>query len=74
MQDEVMVFSCSEDSTGAHLCSGVRVSIYAGREARSESKMFPNGHWLENRSPKPVDTTRHAVTHKENNLTPRKIT
>lgn len=58
MQDEVTVCSCLEDtSTGAQLCSGVMVSIYPGHEARSESNMFQNGHWLENRSPKHVDTT-----------------
>lgn len=70
MQDEVMVFTCLEDnSTGSQLHSGVMVSIYPGHEARPETKMSENGHWLENRSPKPVDTTRHAVTHKEDNLT-----
>lgn len=74
MQDEVMVCSCLEDnSTGAQLCSGVMVSIYPGHGARSESKMFQYGHWLENRSPKHVDTTRHVVTHKENNLTLPKL-
>lgn len=74
MQDAVMVCSCLEDnSTGAQLCSGVIVSIYPGHGARFESKMFQNCHWLENRSPKHVDTTRHVVIHKENNLTPRKL-
>jgi len=58
MQDEVIVCSCLENnSTGAQLCSGVVVSVYPGHRDRSEPKIFQNGHCLENRSPKHVDTT-----------------
>lgn len=37
--------------TGAQLCSGVMICISPGHWAISESKMFQNGHWLENGSP-----------------------